>query len=500
MSPPATSSPSAHDPKTVSNPDSITGKLSTWISNTTISSIPPDVLTRAKYLILDGIACGIVAAHLPWSEIAARAIFKMEPAGQCSVIGWGCEKRLSPLAAAILNSTFIQGFELDDYHSVAPLHSCSILIPALFAAAEASPEKTFSGKDFLTAFVVGCEVGPRVGLAMHGTDLLSRGWHSGAVQGPSASAAAVASLLDMPPGYVESALGIACTQAGGLMSAQFGSMAKRMQHGFASRNGLYAALLAREGYTGIQEVYETPYGGFLSMFTEGVSNFTPKALPDELIRGLGERWELHGIRVKLHAAMAALHGTIDCIEKLQKQHPDSFSTENLSKIEKVTTQHAKPAFEHGGWIAPRDKPLTSTAAQMSIQYAAAAQLVDHVVLMAQYGADRLNRPLLRELMDKIHPEHNPEFDKTKVLGWRTVVTVRFTDGTELETFVDGPKGITPPATNDDVVEKWRLLVRDVLDEKRIEDIEKCVLDLEQMSDLRELIRLLEDTVKCPIAV
>ncbi|KAJ9609215.1 hypothetical protein H2200_006987 [Cladophialophora chaetospira] len=497
MSPPSTK---AQDPTAVSNPGSVTGKLSTWIHDTTIDAIPPEVLTRAKYLILDGIACGLVASHLPWSEIAARAVFKMEPAGQCTVIGWGKQKKLSPLAAAILNSTFIQGFELDDYHSTAPLHSCSILIPALFAAVEADPSQTFSGKDFLRAFVVGCEVGPRVGLALHGTDLLSRGWHSGAVQGPSASAAAVSSLLSLPPGYIESALGIACTQAGGLMSAQFGSMAKRMQHGFASRNGLFAALLAQEGYTGIKDVYETPYGGFLSMFTEGVTNFSPKSLPDELIKGLGEIWELHGIRVKLHAAMAALHGTIDCIEKLQKQHPALFSTEKLSEIEKVTTQHSKPAFEHGGWTAPRNEPLTPTAAQMSIQYAAAAQLVDHEVLMAQFGADKLNRPLLRELMDKIQPVHNSEFDSDKKKGWTTVVTVRFKDGTEVDTSVAGPKGITPPASDDDVVQKWRMLVRDVLDENRRDQIEKCVLELEKLTDVKDLVQLLEGAVKCPIAV
>jgi aconitate decarboxylase len=501
MSPPSADRSTPHDPTAVSNPVGITGKLSTWIHDTTSEDIPADVLTRAKYLILDGVACGVVASHLPWSEIAARAIFNMEPQGQCTVIGWGGQKRLSPLAAAILNSTFIQGFELDDYHSTAPLHSCSILLPALFAAVESDASgKTFSGQDFLRAFVVGCEVGPRVGLALHGADLLSRGWHSGAVQGPSASAAAVSSLLGLPAGYVESALGIACTQAGGLMSAQFGSMAKRMQHGFAARNGLYAALLAREGYTGIQEVYETPYGGFLSMFSEGVTNFEPKSRPEELIDGLGERWEVHGIRVKLHAAMAALHGTIDCIEKLQTQHPDLFSSENLSKIEAVTTQHSKPAFEHGGWAAPRDKPLSSTAAQMSIQYAAAAQLVDGEVLMAQFGADKLNRPLLRELMDRIHPTHNKEFDVDKKKGWRTVVSVKFAYGQEVETFVDGPKGIMPPASEGDIVQKWRMLVRDVLDEKRRDEIEKCVLGLEGLKDVRELVRLLEGTVKCPIVV
>jgi aconitate decarboxylase len=250
-----------------SSPDGVTGKLSSWVANTEYPSIPSEVIERAKYLILDGIACGLVAAHLPWSEIAAKGIFKMEPEGQCTIIGWQ-GKALSPLAAAILNSTFIQGFELDDYHSRAPLHSNSLLLPALFAAVE-SEDQTFSGKDLLRAYVVGCEVGPRVGLALHGGDLLSRGWHSGAVQGPSASCAAVSSLLRLPPKNVEWGLGIACTQAGGLMSAQFGSMAKRMQHGFASRNGLYAALMAREGYTGIEEVFETPYGGFLSCFGQG---------------------------------------------------------------------------------------------------------------------------------------------------------------------------------------------------------------------------------------
>ncbi|EXJ55029.1 uncharacterized protein A1O5_12768 [Cladophialophora psammophila CBS 110553] len=451
-----------HDLTGVSNPSSITGKLSTWIHDTTISSIPDDVVRRAKYLILDGIACGLVAAHLPWSEVAARAIFDMEPEGQCTIIGWGGSKKLSPLAASILNSTFIQGFELDDYHSTAPLHSCSILLPALFAAAEAETSRVFSGQDYLKAFIVGCEVGPRVGLALHGADLLSRGWHSGAVQGPSASAAAVASLLDLSPGYIESALGIACTQAGGLMSAQFGSMAKRMQHGFASRNGLFAALLAKEGYTGIQEVYETPYGGFLSMFSEGVTNFSPKSLPDELISGLGEKWELHGIRVKLHAAMAALHGTIDCIEKLQREHAQLFAAENLRNIEAITTQHSKPAFEHGGWTAPANKPLSSTAAQMSIQYAAAAQLVDHEVLMAQFGADRLNRTLLRELMAKITPTHNPELDSDRRKGWRTVVAVRFVGGETVVAQVEGPKGIIPPATDEDIVNKWRMLVRTCL--------------------------------------
>ncbi|KIV79203.1 hypothetical protein PV11_06774 [Exophiala sideris] len=499
MSPPSADQ-TATSSTEVSDPSGVTGKLCTWIHDTTTDNIPAEVLERAKYLILDGIACGLVAAHLPWSETAARGVFNMEPEGQCTVIGYG-GKKLSPIAAAVLNSAFIQGFELDDYHSLAPLHSCALLLPALFAAAEATSTatQTFTGKDFLRAFVVGCEIGPRVGLALHGADLLTRGWHSGSVQGPSATAAAVSSLLGLCPAHIESALGMACTQAGGLMSAQFGSMAKRMQHGFASRNGLFAALMAKEGYTGIEQVYEVPYGGFLGCFAQG-ANYEPKALPDELVSGLGERWELHGVRVKLHAAMAALHGTIDCITNLQKEHPELFKAENLNNIESMTTQHSRPAFEHGGWTAPPDKPLSSLAAQMSIQYVAAAQLVDHQVLMAQFGADKLNRPILREIMAKTTPTHNAEFDKDKKTGWVNIATVRFKDGTEVTNRTESPRGIEPPASNEDVVTKWRMLVQDVLEVERREEIEKCVLGMDSLDDVRKLVKMLEGTVKCPITV
>lgn len=480
-----------------SDPTGPTGQLCAFIHDTQLSNIPPEIVERAKYLILDGVACSVVASHLPWSETAATAIFKMESGGQCTVIGWG-DRRLPPLAATILNSTFIQGFELDDYHSNAPLHSNSLLIPPLLAATEAKQDhaNVVSGVDFLKAYVIGCEVGPRVGLALHGADLLSRGWHSGAVQGPSASAAAVSSLLGLTPAQIEWALGIACTQAGGLMSAQFGSMAKRMQHGFGARNGLFAALMAKEGYTGIEQVYETPYGGFLSCFGQGAT-FEPKTLPDELSKGLGSRWEINNIRVKLHAAMAALHGTIECIEELQADHPNLFENGSLENIEKVTTEHSKPAFEHGGWEAPAEKPISSTGAQMSIQYAAAAQLIDRQVLMEQFGAAKLNRPEIRSLMSKIRPKYNEALDEER---WATIVTVRFRDGKEVEVSLAAPRNVSPGVTNEEVVDKWRRLVSGVLDDRRRDEIERCVLGLENEADVTKLGALLQGTVKCPIDV
>ena len=479
--------------KRPSKPDGPTGKLCSWVASTDLADMPKTIRTRAKYLILDGIGCALVGAHLPESHIAGNAIFGMEPQGDCTVIGWGSDHRLSPIASTLLNSTFIQGFELDDYHRKAPLHSNSLLIPALLAASKAnSVPAPVTGADFLRAYIVGCEIGPRIGLALHGADLLSRGWHSGAIQGPSAVAAAVSSLLHLPANAIEDALGLACTQAGGLMSAQFGSMGKRMQHGFASRNGLLGALLAQGGYTGIKNVYEQPYGGFLSCFSQG-ANFEPKSLPEEICKGLGSEWETEGVTLKSHACMAALHGTVDCVAHLQQRHPDRFK--GLAQIKKIETRHGRAAYEHGGWKSERGKPLTSTAAQMSIQYAAAVQLVDREVLMAQFSAEKLNREQVVDLMQKVEPVHDVSFDVSKKDGFKTVVKIAFADGEAVEEAVQAPKGVDPPLSNEDVVVKFRSLAKMVVDQERMRKIEDCVLSLDEGEGrVEELCALLEPAV------
>ena len=76
---------SSHEP---SDPKGPTGKLSTWISSVALDDIPEEIRTRAKYLILDGVACGLIAAQLPWSKTAAEAVFALESPGNCSIIGW----------------------------------------------------------------------------------------------------------------------------------------------------------------------------------------------------------------------------------------------------------------------------------------------------------------------------------------------------------------------------------------------------------------------------
>ena len=138
---------------------------------------------------------------------------------------------------------------------------------------------------------------------------------------------------------------------------------------------------------------------------------------------------------------------------------------------------------------------------MSIQYAAAAQLMDREVLMSQFGASKLNRPAIRVLMDKIEPVHDTTLDENIDTRWVTIVTVYFNDSFEgLRAQVAAPSGISPPVSNDNILEKWRRLVRGVIDDARRDEIESQVLGMESLRDVTGLIQLLGGNARCPIDV
>src|SRR6201998_2938775 len=306
--------------RAATDPNGPTGRLATCLADTTLDDIPPSVREHAKHLLLDGIACALVGAQLPVSRKGVEGVTALDSAGSGPLIGWG-GRSTSPPSAAMLNSSFIQGFELDDYHPLAPLHSNALVLPAMLAAAPRAGKVT--GARFLLGAVLGYETGPRVGQALGGLEMISRGWHSGVVFGTLSAAASAGSLYGLDAAGFEDALGMAATQSCGLMSAQFESMVKRMQHGFASRNGLTAAALAASGYVGIKRVFERDYGGWLAVFGEG---HRPEA--GQIYAGLGTLWETERIAVKAYAAMGLLHAAIDAALELRP-------TINVSEIARI---------------------------------------------------------------------------------------------------------------------------------------------------------------------
>jgi 2-methylcitrate dehydratase PrpD len=460
------------------DPNGPTGKLATWVADLTFDDVPPNVVERAKHLLLDGVGCALVGAQLPWSRIATDAVLGLESPGDTVVIGTG--HTTSAPAAAVLNGTFIQGFELDDFHPLAPLHSGSLLIPALVSTASARPEKTkpIRGAELLLAAIAGFEVGPRVGYTLHGTQMLDRGWHSGPVFGTHSAAMASGKLRGLPPAQLEDALGLAGTQSAGLMAAQFEAMSKRMHHGLAARNGFYAAGLAAAGYTGIKRVFEREYGGFLSVFGEG---HDPDA---SLLTGqLGRRWETTIIMVKSYAAMGGLHGAIDAARQLQSSIPP----EDISKID-ITV--GETVYKHGWWLPER--PLTPIGAQMNIGYATAAALLDGNVLPEQFTPARLDSDDIWSLIaaTTLHLDESlAHADITQ--KFRTDVAVTTRDGAVHHARVDQPHGApTDPVTNAELVAKFHSLADRVTSRGRADAIERAVVGLDDLDDVDYLIDLL----------
>jgi 2-methylcitrate dehydratase PrpD len=456
------------------DPSGVTGVLATWLAELEHTDIPARIRERAAHLLLDGIACALVGAQLPWSRRAVAAVTRLEGIGNSPMLGW--KATLPAPAACLLNSTFIQGFELDDYHPGAPLHSLSLVLPS--ALATVSGAETRSGQDFLTGIIAGMEVGPRVGLALHGGEMLSRGWHSGAVFGTHASTATAGWLRKLTAGQFEDALGLAATQSGGLMAAQYEAMSKRMHHGFAARSGFYAAGFAQSGYTGIKRVFEREYGGFLSTFGE---NHDPD--PSQITAGLGDVWQTENIAVKAYAAMAGTHAPIDCAHLARQQ---GIGSQDVAAID-VWVSHA--VYHHGWWETER--PLETIGAQMNVGYAVAVALLDGNVLAAQFTRDRIASDDVWALIDKIAVHHDPSFEAQPngLLRARMVITTH--DGRHIETAVDGPRGgATRPLTNVDIAAKGQQLAADLMGTDDWAQIETLTLGIDDLDDVADLTNLI----------
>jgi aconitate decarboxylase len=465
------------------DPAGPTGRLATWVAETTLDDVPASVRDRAKHLVLDGIACALVGAQLPVSRIGVEGVTALDSAGDTPLIGWD-GRATSATSAAMVNSSFIQGFELDDYHPLAPLHSNSIILPAMLAAAPRVGG--VSGEAFLLGAILGYETGPRVGQALGGLDMLSRGWHSGVVFGPMAAAAAAGTLYGLDAAGFEDAFGIGATQSCGLMSAMFESMVKRMQHGFASRNGLTAAALAASGYVGIKRVFEREYGGWLAAFGEGHRTY-----PEQIYAGLGHLWETERIAVKAYSAMGLLHAAIDAALELRPKV-------EISQIQRIDIDMAEAAYAHGGWKAER--PLEVIGAQMNVAYAVAVALLDGDVLVEQFSQKRINGDDVWALIDRTITYHEKAFDNLPIdERLTTQVRITFNDGTTRAAKVVHPRGTGDRnLTNAEIRDKYAKLTHRVISAERQAAIEKAVLNIETLDDVAQLTELLTPAVHSPL--
>jgi aconitate decarboxylase len=449
--------------------------MAEFVAGLQYAAVPIEVRERIKLLILDALGCALYGAHLEWCRILRDTLGRLDHDASCAV--WGTARRLSAPHAALANGTQVHGFELDDVHRAGVLHVGAVALPALLAVAEL--RRSLSGEQFLAAAVAGYEIGPRVGLCM-GPQHIGQGWHSGATVGVFSAAASAARGLRLDAGKTMHALGIAGTQAAGLMAAQYGAMVKRMHAGRASQSGLYGALLAEQGFTGIEDLFESEYGGFCTTFSRSTDRFNLA----ELTAGLGETWQTMGVALKFYACVASNHTTLDALRQLQKNR--AFAAD---EVEKIVVHGSQATVDHVGW---KYAPRSLTAAQLNLPFCAATFLLEGDCSVAQFTEDIVADPQRIALADKVEVKLDQAIT-AKGARFRHMVRVevQLRNGQRLECAREAPRGseqdFAPAA---EIIGKFEQLALHALPKERVAELRDAVLGIEKLTDAARLADLM----------
>jgi 2-methylcitrate dehydratase PrpD len=451
-----------------------TRSIAEFVSGLRYDAIPREVRERAKLLMLDALGCALYGAHLEWCRILQRTLGKLDRSTVCAV--WGTKQRLSAPHAALVNGTQVQGFELDDVHRQGVLHVGAVVLPALVAVSEL---RRMSGREFLASAVAGYEIGPRVGLCM-GPEHIGQGWHSGATLGVFSAAAGAARGLKLGADKTVHALGIAGTQAAGLMAAQYGAMVKRMHAGRASQSGLYGALLAQSGFTGIPDVLESEYGGFCTTFSRSQDRFNLS----ELTAGFGETWQTMGVALKFYSCVGSNHTTLDALRELQAERP--FGPKDVKKI---VVHGSQVTLDHAGW---KYRPAGIASAQMNLSFCVATLLLEGDCFVGQFGEKAVSDPKRLALAEKVEVRADPEITARGSKFRHAVrVEVHLANGGVIECAMEAPRGSEPNfASEAQVVAKFEKLAAHALKPAQAAQLRDAMLEMEKLKDASRIAKLL----------
>jgi aconitate decarboxylase len=453
--------------------NSPTRSLAEYIAGFSYKAIPPEVVSHIKFCFIDSLGCALFGSTLPWGKIITS--FTKELGKGKGALIWGDGAEVPSTSAPLANGTLIHSFEMDDLHRVGVIHPGSEAIPAADALVRHVGD--VDGKRFLTAVVAGYEVGCRVGMT-GGAAQLRRGFHPSATSGTFTAGAAAAKMLRLSPVKTVHALGIAGTQAAGLMAAQHASMVKRMHPGRSAQAGVYGALLAARGFTGIEDVLEAPYGGFCSTFIDqpNMSHLTDR---------LGARFETLNVGFKPYPCCGSNHTSIDALKKILRDHPE-VNSENVEKIRIRTTRATKL---HVGWPY---QPKSMTTAQMNLLFCVAILLHDRDFFVDQVTEKSIRRSDVLQTTKKIEVLEDSQFDALGDEGRHGVdLEVQLRDGKSYSERVLHAKGSDKhPMTREEVLDKFRLLASRVLSRSRVEKLEDTLLNLEKLDDASKIGKLL----------
>ena len=310
----------------------------------------------------------------------------------------------SPADAALFNGTVAHALDYDDTNHPAYAHPSAVLVPALLAAARITGA---SGSDLIDGYIAGFEIFGKLGRAMN-TQHYKRGWHATSSFGTIAAVVAVARILGLDRQKTVMALGIAASSASGLR-ANFGSMVKPLHAGYAARNGVLAAQLAREGFDASEVVLEHSYG-YLSVFNAGIGFDVDPLL------SLGESLEIqteHGLALKPYPSCGATHPGIEAALALHAE----LNGEEIASVEAGVCEMAFSPLIH--------VPRTPLEGKFSLHFCIAVALVFGEVKLSTFTDEKVMDPRVRALIPKISMKTDERWKADSEFSTEITVVTQF---------------------------------------------------------------------------
>jgi len=392
--------------------------LATFAAGLHFDDIPAPVLRRTEDLFLDWLGSVLAGKGARPVETIATFARTMGPADGPSEVLIS-RTRSSPLFAAMVNAAASHFAEQDDVHNGSVFHPAAVVFPPALAAAQSIGA---SGRDLLTASVSGYEVGIRVG------EFLGRShykiFHTTATAGTVAAAAAVGRLLGLDAAQMLHAFGSAGTQAAGLWEfLRDAADSKQLHTAKAAADGLMAAYLARDGFTGAQRILEGPQGLGAGMSRD--------ADPAKLTDRLGQRWALAETSFKFHASCRHTHPAADALQQVMRTHGLK-----ADDIERVTAHVHQGAIDV---LGPVVDPQTVHQSKFSMGTVLGLIAVFDRAGLAEFDA-HYRDPRVVAVRRKVHMQLDAEVDGAYPQRWIGKVDVLTTDGRTLHGRVDEPKG------------------------------------------------------------
>lgn len=422
----------------------IARELATWVVGEV--SVPEAVERAALRHLLDGLGNAVAGARSGAASPAVTVATGLGGPPEATILG--SDTKVSAVAAGLANGTLVHALDFDDTHAGGLVHSTSVVLPAAFAVGE---QVGATGRQVLDAAVVGYEVACRVAAAAP-NGFHSGGLHATMVAGVFSSAAIAARLMRLGVEATVNALGLAGSQAGGLLAfLATGASTKQLHPGFASQAGIQAARLAAAGATGPETVFDGPHGVYEALAPAALA----RGIVDRevLTRALGGSdpadWETTRIGIKPWPTCQLAHVTMAAATEALAEAGASAAD--------VTALHARVHPDSAAVVCAADRDLTRPAsgyaAKFSLPWSVAAILVDGHVGVETYAESNLGRREISELAARVSWDVvDPGVVAADAAGH---VELTLTDGRTVVGQVDrSPGGGSNPLSDDGLYAKF----------------------------------------------